>query len=74
MTDLCNEQYSIFLQIIGGGAPRAPPPYSYGPATIMRHQEDKQSKVTSSLSLSPIETIAKLEWTQSNAQQNIEQL
>ena len=33
MTDLCNEQYSIFVQIIGGGggtAPRAPPPYSYG--------------------------------------------
>ena len=28
MTDLCNEQYSIFVQIIGGGgtAPRAPPP------------------------------------------------
>ena len=29
MTDLCNEQYSIFVQIIGGGGtdgPRAPPP------------------------------------------------
>ena len=38
----------------------------------MRHQEDKQSKATSSLF--PIEMIAKLEWTQSNAQQNIEQL
>ena len=38
----------------------------------MRHQEDKQSKATSSLFL--IEMIAKLEWTQSNAQQNIEQL
>ena len=32
MTDLCNEQYSIFVEIIGGGggggggtAPRAPP-------------------------------------------------
>ena len=38
----------------------------------MRHQEDKQSKATSSLF--PIEMIAKLQWTQSNAQQNIEQL
>ena len=38
----------------------------------MRHQEDKQSKATSSLY--PIEMIAKLEWTQSNTQQNIEQL
>ena len=37
----------------------------------MRHQEDKQSKATSCLS--PID-IAKLEWTQSNAQQNIELL
>ena len=27
MTDLCNEQYSIFVQIIGGARPpRAPPP------------------------------------------------
>ena len=36
----------------------------------------KKSKATSSLSLSlfPIKMIAKLEWTQSNAQQNIEQL
>ena len=40
--------------------------------TIMRHMEDKQSKAASSLF--PIEMIAKLEWTQSNAQQNIEQL
>ena len=34
MTDLCNEQYSIFVQIIGGGGGggTAPmPPYSYGP-------------------------------------------
>ena len=32
MTDLCNEQYSIFVQIIGGARPpRAPPPHSYGP-------------------------------------------
>ena len=38
----------------------------------MRHLEDKQSKAT--CSLFPIEMIAKLEWTQSNAQQNIEQL
>ena len=38
----------------------------------MRHQEDKQSKATSSLF--PIEMIAKLQWTQSKAQQNIEQL
>ena len=40
--------------------------------TIMRHQEDKQSKATSSLF--PMEMIAKLDWTQSSAQQNIEQL
>ena len=40
--------------------------------TIMRHQEDKQNKATSSLF--PIEMIVKVEWTQSNAQQNIEQL
>ena len=39
---------------------------------ITRHQEDKQSKATSSLFSTKI--IAKLEWTQSNAQQNIEQL
>ena len=39
--------------------------------TIMRHQEDIQIKATSSLF--PIKMIAKLEWTQSNAQQNIEQ-
>ena len=38
----------------------------------MRHQKDKQSKEASSLF--PIKMIAKLEWTQSNAQQNIEQL
>ena len=40
--------------------------------TITRHQEDKQSKATSSLF--PIKMIAKLEWTERNAQQNIEQL
>ena len=40
--------------------------------TIMRHHEDKLSKATSSLF--PIKMMAKLEWTQSNAQQNIEQL
>ena len=38
----------------------------------MRHQEDKQSKATSSLF--PIEMIVKREWTQRNAHQNIEQL
>ena len=38
----------------------------------MRHQEDKLSKATSSLF--PIKIIAILEWTQSNVQQNIEQL
>ena len=37
-----------------------------------RHQEDKLSKATSSLF--PIKMIAILEWTQSNVQQNIEQL
>ena len=40
--------------------------------TIKRHQEDKQSKETSSFF--PIKIIAKLEWTQTDAQQNIEQL
>ena len=40
--------------------------------TLTKHQDDKQSKATSSLFT--IEMIAKLEWTQSNAQQNIEQL
>ena len=40
--------------------------------TITRHQEDKLSKATSYLL--PIKIIAKLEWTQSNAQQNIEHL
>ena len=39
---------------------------------ITRRQEDKQSNATSSFF--PIKMIAKLEWTQSNAQQNIEQL
>ena len=38
----------------------------------MRHQEDKLSKATSSLL--PIKMIAILEQTQSNVQQNIEQL
>ena len=33
------------------------------------HKEDKQSKATGPLF--PIEIIAQLEWTQSNAQQNI---
>ena len=42
------------------------------PHTVTRHQEDKQSKATSSLF--PIKMIAKLEWTLCNAQQNIEQL
>ena len=40
--------------------------------TITRHQEDKQSKATSPSFL--IEMTAKLEWTQCNVQQNIEQL
>ena len=40
--------------------------------TITRHQEDKLSKATSSLF--PIKMIAILERTQSNVQQNIEQL
>ena len=40
--------------------------------TNTRHQEDEQSKVTSSVF--PIEMIAKLECIQSNTQQNIEQL
>ena len=41
-------------------------------STITRHQEDKPSKATSPLF--PIKMIAILEWTQSNVQQNIEQL
>ena len=41
-------------------------------STITRHQEDKLSKATRSLF--PIKMIAILEWTQSNVQQNIEQL
>ena len=40
--------------------------------TILGHQEDKQSKATNFLF--PLEMISKLEWTQSSAQQNIEQL
>ena len=40
--------------------------------TITRLQKDKQSKTTSSLF--PIEIIAKLQWIQSNAHQNREQL
>ena len=38
----------------------------------MRHQEDKLNKATSSLL--PIMLMAKLQWAQSNVQQNIEQL
>ena len=45
-----------------------------GNTTITRHHEDKLSKATSPLSLSPIKMIAKLEWTLSNVLQNIEQL
>ena len=41
-------------------------------STIRRHQDHKLSKATSSLF--PIKMIAKLELTQSNVQQNIEQL
>ena len=40
--------------------------------TPTRHQEDKISKVISSLF--PIKMIAKLEWTYINVQENIEQL
>ena len=43
--------------------------------TITRHQEDKQSKQSKETSsVLSIEMIAKLEWTQSNVQQNVEQL
>ena len=41
------------------------------PRERARHQEDKQSKATSSPF--PIKMIAKLDWTQRNAQQNTEQ-
>ena len=44
---------------------------SHRTTTATRHQEDKQRKATSSLF--PIKVIAKLERTQSIAQQNIEQ-
>ena len=39
---------------------------------LTRYQKDKESKAASSLFL--IEMIAKLKWTQSNTQQNIQQL
>ena len=39
--------------------------------TIARHHEDKQARQPAPF---PINMIAKLEWPQSNAQQNIEQL
>ena len=39
---------------------------------ITKHQEDKLSKATSTVF--PIKMIAKLEWTLSNVQQNIEQI
>ena len=44
---------------------------SHRTITITRHQDDKQSKATSSPF--PIKMIAKLEQTQSNAQQHMEQ-
>ena len=40
--------------------------------TITRHQDDKLNKATNSLF--SFKMIVKLEWTQSNAQQNLEQL
>ena len=48
------------------------PHWSWSWGAITRHQESKQSRATSTLFL--IKMIAKLEWTQWNAQQNIEQL
>ena len=52
---------------------KIPPPQTVdklvGHATITRHQRDKQSKATSYLF--PTKMIAKLEWTQRSAQQNI---
>ena len=48
-------------------------PWQRDTTTIMRPlEEDNVSKTTSSLF--PAKMIAKLEWIQSNAQQNIEQL
>ena len=38
------------------------------------HETPERQKSKATSSLFPIEMIAKLEWTQSNAQQNIEQL
>ena len=52
------------------GKPVAPRGKSHDKVT--RHQEDKLSKATGSLF--PFKIIAKLEWTQRNAQQNIKQL
>ena len=46
--------------------------HNYKRQTNPWHQEDKQSKATNSLF--PLEMIAKLQWTQSYVQQNIEQL
>ena len=42
--------------------------------TITRHQETNYYYSKATGSIFPIKMIAKLEWTQSNAQQNIEQL
>ena len=41
---------------------------------ITRLQEDKVKQSKATISLFPINMIAKLEWTQSNPHQNIEQL
>ena len=49
------------------------PVASWGRVTQQSRDTRKQTKQSNN-SLFPIEMIAKLEWTQSNAQQNIEQL
>ena len=45
-----------------------------GRATQPSREPGRQTKQSNQLSFFPVKMIAKLEWTQSNAQQNIEQL
>ena len=69
----CEKEPSIYLKYkIVSEYDQEIPQSQTADTTITRNHEDKQSKATSSLF--PIEMIAKLEWTQSIAQRNIEQL
>ena len=71
---LVSEKVSEYDQDIPQSKTGNKPVILWGRATQQSRDtiNTKQSKATSSLF--PIEMIAKLEWTQSNAQQNIEQL